>query len=66
MEQQIPTADKFNQGDFNGQGVSAPVHSVYEIAREKCEQWMVTWIGDCGRTVPKQVAAQMPDLPPEK
>ena len=66
IEQQIPPADKFKQGDFNGQGVAAPVDSVYEIAREKCEQWMATWIGDCGRTVPKQVPAQMPDLPPEK
>jgi hypothetical protein len=54
MEQQIPPANKFKQGDFNGQGVAAPADSVYEIAREKCEQWMATWIEDCGRTVPKQ------------
>ncbi len=66
MEQQIPSVDKFKQGDFNGQGVAAPADSVYEIAHEECEQWMDTWIGDCGRTVPKQVPAQMPDLPPEK
>ena len=65
MEQEIPSADKFKQDDFNGQGVATPVHSVYEIAREKCEQWMATWIGDCGRTVPKQVPAQMPDMSPE-
>jgi hypothetical protein len=54
MEQQSPTADKFKQGDFNGQGVAAPADSVYEIAPEKCDQWMTTWIEDCGRTVPKQ------------
>jgi hypothetical protein len=54
MEQQIPPVDKFKQGDFNGQRVTAPAHSVYEIAREKCEQWIATWIEDWGRTVPKQ------------
>jgi hypothetical protein len=51
MKQQIPPADKFKQGDFNGQRVTTPVDSVYEIAREKCELWMATWIGDCGHTV---------------
>jgi hypothetical protein len=47
-------------------GVATPADFVYALACEKVEQWMDTWVVDCGgRTVPKQVSVQMPDSPPK-
>jgi hypothetical protein len=59
-------ADEFKQGDFNAQAVAAPVHSNHDMVKEKCEQWMASWMGDGARVGQKKAPVQTTDWPSEK
>jgi hypothetical protein len=61
MEQQTIPVDTFKQGDFNAQAVAA-----HEMVKEKCKQWMTSWMGNAGRIASKKVSMQTNDFPPEK
>jgi hypothetical protein len=65
-QQHTMSADEFKQGDFNAQTVAAPAHSNYDMAKEKCEQWMATWMGDGARIVPKKAPVLTADWPSGK
>jgi hypothetical protein len=58
-------ADEFKQGDFNAQAVAAPVHSNHDMVKEKCEQWMASWMGDGARVGQKKAPVQTTDWPSE-